>query len=816
MAEETRKILLELSFDTVEAVKRQKELKDLIKATNKELENTDIGTEEYKKLEAIQGQLQSRLKGLKDSTKQSNAELIAQKGSVRDLQAQYSQLTKALREAAPGTEVLGKSFRTAQKEAFELKQQIKEFEAQLGNTAPNVGNYGDKFKEAAGGVQVFGTSMKELFTVLLVNPFVLILAGLTALGKMLMQNDTIATTFKGVMTGLGIVFDKVSAVVSEIVLSIVEFIGKSETATKVLKEGFIRTLNSIIAPFKLIIDLSIAAGKAMNGEYAEAAKLAGKATADFGKSLIGLNNEVPEFIENLGKAVGAGKEYEDALDRIEAAQSRLNVEVGQMENARDLLKIQSGDLKKSAEERERLGERAIAIDKQILSKRLALLDQEIAAQEKYFNALGKDSVKKEEAEFRLNDLQVKRLQFQNESLKFQEKQQNKINALIEKQLAEEAKLTKEQEDARKKREEDERKLAERIIESDNKLTQFKLDNTAKRAKDIDERLAAELKAEDFRVSVLLSKEGLLASEKEFIQADSAARIYEINKSYEEKAREEATKTANHKKEVFKNTESDITGFLTQSNNTANALSDIRANKELAALNKRQAQELKAAGNNKQKQEEINKKYDEKRAAAEKEAAIRAAESSKVQALINGALAFTKSLTAAPFPFNLILAAGTAVATGVQIAKIDSETDKLADGGFIKNFGKAASGTIIGGKPHSQGGTKFYGEDGTRFEAEKGELLAVVNKRDTPLLSMLSNVNSIHGKPFFRDGGIQGHSYLADGGFTARANSQPVENSISQRNQLIELMASQPNPVVFVEDVNTGQGRVAQVKSKANL
>jgi hypothetical protein len=642
MAEETRKILLELSFDTVEAVKRQKELKDLIKATNKELEDTEIGTEEYKKLEALQGQLQNRLKGLKDSTKQSNAELINQKGSVRDLQAQYSQLTKALREAAPGTQVLGQNFDDAKKKAFELKKEIKEFEAQLGNTAPNVGNYGERFKEAAGGVNVFGRSLKDLFTILLVNPFVLIIAGLTLLGKMLMQNDTIATTFKGVMTGLGIVFDKVSAVVSEVVLAIVDFVGKSETATKVLKEGFIRILNSIIAPFNYIIDLAPAVSKALNGDFAEAADIAGEATLKFGKSLIGLNNEVPEFIENLGKAVGAGKEYEDALDRIESAQSRLNVKVAEMENARDLLKIQSGDLKKSAEEREKLGERAIAIDKQILKERLALLDQEISAQEKYFNELGKDSVKKEEAEFRLNDLQVKRLQFQNESLKFQEKQQNKINSLIEK---EEALKQKAAEDEKKRQEQfqkDSEALLQRNYDSQVKLTQFKLDQAAKVATDADLKLKAELKAEDFRVAVLLDNEKLLASEKEFILADSAARVAEINKSYEEKAREEATKTANHKKQIFQQTEADIAGFLTQSNNTASALSDIRANKELTALNKKQAQELKAAGNNKQKQEEINKKYDEKRAAAEKEAAIRAAESAKIQAFINGALAFTTS------------------------------------------------------------------------------------------------------------------------------------------------------------------------------
>jgi hypothetical protein len=81
--------------------------------------------------------------------------------------------------------------------------------------------------------------------------------------------------------------------------------------------------------------------------------------------------------------------------------------------------------------------------------------------------------------------------------------------------------------------------------------------------------------------------------------------------------------------------------------------------------------------------------------------------------------------------------------------------------------------------------------------------------------MLSNINSIHGTPFFRDGGVFSH-HLADGGFAARFNSQPVQTSVAQTNQLMDLMAAQPNPVVFVENINSGQQQVVQVKSRANI
>lgn len=94
------------------------------------------------------------------------------------------------------------------------------------------------------------------------------------------------------------------------------------------------------------------------------------------------------------------------------------------------------------------------------------------------------------------------------------------------------------------------------------------------------------------------------------------------------------------------------------------------------------------------------------------------------------------------PIGIAAMAATA-ATGVaQIAKINStKTDKFAKGG------------IIGGNYHSHGGTTFVGSDGSRFEAEKGELLAIVNRHDTERLRALSDANSVHGKAFFARGGI---------------------------------------------------------------
>ncbi len=178
------------------------------------------------------------------------------------------------------------------------------------------------------------------------------------------------------------------------------------------------------------------------------------------------------------------------------------------------------------------------------------------------------------------------------------------------------------------------------------------------------------------------------------------------------------------------------------------------------------------------------------------------------ALVNTFTGVTKVIAEYPkFDFGIATAIGVGLtlASGLaQVAAIKSQ--KFEKGGLPIKSG------IIGGNPHSLGGTTFTGTDGSIFEAERGELLAVVNKRDTPLLSMLSQVNSIHGKPFFKDGG----TYLADGGFAARASSQAVIDQVSSNIEMARIMALQPTPIVTVEDINAGVLNRANVLSRANI
>jgi len=152
-----------------------------------------------------------------------------------------------------------------------------------------------------------------------------------------------------------------------------------------------------------------------------------------------------------------------------------------------------------------------------------------------------------------------------------------------------------------------------------------------------------------------------------------------------------------------------------------------------------------------------------------------------------------------------VAAGLAVASGVKsIQKIASTNTKVP---------KAEKGAMftIGGRRHSEGGTKFVGEDGTQFEAEKGEKLFVLNRLASRVLAPgLSRLNQITGGRSL----WSSSSYLADGGTVSRAvNSQTnvkVEGAGMQidydllatkvADKMSVEIAKLPRPVTDVKDI----------------
>jgi tape measure domain-containing protein len=96
-----------------------------------------------------------------------------------------------------------------------------------------------------------------------------------------------------------------------------------------------------------------------------------------------------------------------------------------------------------------------------------------------------------------------------------------------------------------------------------------------------------------------------------------------------------------------------------------------------------------------------------------------------------------------------------ILAGVQTAFAFAQGENLKSKIDAAKFEKGGMVQVLGGKSHANGGTKGVFDDGTVVEMEAGEALAVVNKKNTPLLRALSNINAMHGNgtPFFEGGGL---------------------------------------------------------------
>jgi len=145
------------------------------------------------------------------------------------------------------------------------------------------------------------------------------------------------------------------------------------------------------------------------------------------------------------------------------------------------------------------------------------------------------------------------------------------------------------------------------------------------------------------------------------------------------------------------------------------------------------------------------------------------------------------------PLTATLGVNAAIQGGLTIASGAATAAKIAGVKFEKGGIQE-----IGGKSHSQGGTKFYGEDGTMFEAQSGEGIGILNR--SAYAGFMDFNNSFNG-------GQSGNGKFAGGGIITQG-VRPNGDNITQALQSMNIM-------VAVEDINRGQGSYAKVIEGAN-
>jgi len=196
-------------------------------------------------------------------------------------------------------------------------------------------------------------------------------------------------------------------------------------------------------------------------------------------------------------------------------------------------------------------------------------------------------------------------------------------------------------------------------------------------------------------------------------------------------------------------------------------------------------------------EKIDQKYrkreeEEKRRQFEREKKRAAA-----QAIIQGAVAAVRAYAELGPIGGWVGAALVAAETALQVGLIYAQ--KYKKGGLFE----------VGGRKHGQGGTKFFGSDGSVFEAELGELIAIVNANDSEMINALGTINSFSGKKF-GSGGIHN-----DGGRFQRDIADSISGAFNH-NKLVEALKQMPPPVVSVEEIQRKSDRLVKVKDAARM
>lgn len=868
MADETKSVILRLSIDDVNSLKTINALKTAQSGFNKELQNADIGSDEYKKLQSNISLVKNKIDGLTTAQKQSNAQTNVQKGSLRDLQAQYNSLSKAIRDTAPGNQVLGKSFQDAQKEALGLKNQIKDFESSIGNHTPNVGNYTgavdnlnssmlniipgfskisnglNSTQSAFKGAQAGAETTKKSFISIAAVPIVAVLTAIVAVIGLMSQaiksNDDLSTAWTGVMTGVGKVFQLILEPIVKLTATIFKLTGiiqsnANEAITwEDVWQGVIDFLkDQVEIRIKSLGKLLLGLGQILIGNTDGLQNLT-DGFIGFNFGVENATDKIAAFGKEVAQAIKEGIAYEKALDAIQDSMRENSVAVSENEKAISQLLLASKDHAKEIGKRVALLDQASAVER----KNTAL---QIKDQEDLVKLLSKERAARaakgkvdDEFDQELADAKIKYNNLLQSGADLEEKISNRRNALL---LEEEAKRekanaaiekdNKERYDtevkrladlaALQKRDVSARLAAEALVNEEQIKFYQELENGRtvdfeSRKKYLNDILNLQLKNLESQRQQELNNDQLTEGERILINEkfnDQKLDLLRANRQAQAQIQEQIT--AKEKDELQKRkqaTQNNINAGVQAADlgiSIVGNLTSADTNVRLERLKERQAAELKLAGNNAKLVASINAKYAKQADVVNKQQAHKANKIAQIQAGVNTAQAFTRTLAQFPFPLNIVFAGLTAAAGIAQIINIQTQDNKLAKGG------------IIGGKSHAQGGTVFTGTDGSRFEAERDELLVVVNKHDTKRLSTLSAINSVHGKPFFKHGGIVANGRkFADGGIVARAASESIQQDIRQRNIILDIIKSQPPSIVLVKDILTGTDRQNKVVSRADV
>jgi hypothetical protein len=827
--------LLDLSFDTSEALdgldaliakslelaETKKSLQNALKDEKKQLDEAgkafksgSLSQDEYKKAVSeatkVQVDLTKRLADTNKSIADNNSAikvnttlLKSQEDSVDALRARLAKNTKELNAMSAATRNNTDEGKALVTETKEISDRLKEMEKAVGDNRRNVGNYAESVQEALSNTKGLSGATGSLVSSLNIGT-----QGFKAFNAVIKANPLLA----------------IISLVLLLASTIEKLVKRNSEAAAALKAAF--------APFEVIFSRILDGVTDMLTGIAEAFTWVSD-------KVVALLSSIGLITEETTKAANAAKALSQQELAIYEAETKNLVTVSAMRRELEAQKTLVGDQLKSMNERNAAAQRGIAILKQMEAAEVGVLKQKYE-QIKAQNELGYTSKEDRRAEMQaLADLQSKQAEYiaQRKELENQASglvaQQNAKNAAAfkaseEKKAAAAIKAAQDAEKAKRELQEQTiRQFEEARTKLELSLQEKEIANDSISLKLENEKAYVEesLKLERYRL-----EQGLI-SQQEFANREQAFRLGVLQ--LEQQMKEEQDRAEKERK------------ALDEANLRELQMANITNEYELrqAALDAQYAQEIAAAEKIGADTALIQSKYekakeDNTRARVNAELTMTAGLAGQMSTLLGEESAIGKAFGVVQATINTYIGATKALAQGgilgiaqaaiviafgmKQVANIAKQKEPETKVSSVKKYAK---GGQIFGKSHAQGGVTFRGDNGQVFEAEGGENVYIMKKSASAEINALSAVNEAHGGNSF---GTSGLYKFADGGMAAsisEANrmvrqSDNVRLSSESINQLagvvIDAVMSMPNPVVSVQDINSGQNDVSVVQGLATF
>ena len=826
--------LLDLSFDTSGAldgldslIKKSLELAATKKQLNAALKDEQtqvnaagnafkagaISQEEYRKVISnstkAQTELTKQMIDVNKSISDNNAEikvnttlLTSQESSVNALRAQLAKNTKELNSMSAATRNNTDEGKALAAETKEISDKLKEMEKAVGDNRRNVGNYAESVQEAlsntkglSGATGALASSMtgavgsvKAFTTALMANPIVaivgIILTLISTVEKLMKRNTEMATNLKAAFAPFEVIFSRILDGITNLLNGVAKAI--DWVSTKVVS-----LLNSI----GLISDETAKAANAAK-ELTRAEQAIFESETDALVTLSAMSRELANQKALVADQTKSIKERNAAANQgLSTLKQMENIEVSILKQKYEQIKAQNGLSKSTAEERRQEMEAKAAFQskqaeytekqKELISQASSLQNQETAKNSAA--AAAAEQAKAQAAIKATEQAEKRKRELQQETIKQMEIALTTLDLSIkERELNNDTNATKlanQKELADKSLEVERYRLEQGLIsqqEYANKETALKLETMKLQQRAVEEQEALdkerramdEANRKEIEMSEITNQYDLRQAQLDAQYAQEIAAAERIGadttlvQQKYEKAKEDLTKAR-------------VNAELTMSAGLAGQLSSLLGEESEAG---------KAFG--------------------------------VVQATINTYLGATKAL--AQGGILGIAQAAVVIAFGMkQVMSIAKQKDP--DTKINTSVKKYAKGGQIVGKSHAQGGVTFRGDNGQVFEAEGGENVYIMKRTASAEINALSALNEAHGGNSF---GTSGLYKFANGGMVANISeanriSRQIDNirlSNESINQLagvvIEAVASMPNPIVSVQDINSGQYDVAVVQNLA--